>query len=110
MITVLKRNHLKRMVTGEDNIYADATFSNLLTDLQQIAEVCSNIGIATLVRVYPELADHEHLYFERLHAGGDEEYDALYSRVRQRYFTLLTGITDMQVKDESASEKAPSEV
>lgn len=110
MITVLKRNHLKRMVTGEDNIYADATFSNLLTDLQQIAEVCSNIGIATLVRVYPELADHEHLYFERLHAGGDEEYDALYSRVRQRYFTLLTGVTDMQVKDESASEKTPFEV
>ena len=94
MITVLRRNHLKRMVTGEDNIYADSTFSNLLTDLQQIADICSNVGVATLVRVYPELADHEHLYFERLRAGGDEDYDVLYNRVRQRYFSLLTGMIE----------------
>jgi len=91
MITVLKRNHLKRMVTGEDNIYADSNFSNLLIEFNRIADVCSNVGIATLVRVYPELADHEHLYFERLHAGGDEDFDTLYNRARQRYLVLLTG-------------------
>lgn len=91
MITVLKRNHLKRMVTGEDSIYADSNFSNLLIEFNRIADVCSNVGIATLVRVYPELADHEHLYFERLHAGGDEDFDTLYNRARQRYLVLLTG-------------------
>ena len=110
MVTVLKRNHLKRMVTGEDNIYADSTFSNLLTDIQQIADICSNIGIATLVRVYPELADHEHLYFERLHAGGDDDYDTMYSRVRQRYFALLTGVTNVQAKDNIISDESSSEM
>ena len=91
LITVLKRNHLKRMGTGECNIYADSTYTDLQIEFRRIADVCSNVGIATLVRVYPELADHEHVYFDRLHAGGDEAFDTAYQRVHQRYFALLPG-------------------
>ncbi|MBR6039293.1 MAG: hypothetical protein IKP38_02270, partial [Clostridia bacterium] len=90
LITVLKRNHLKRMSTGECNAYADTTFSDLLVEYHRIGDVCSNVGIATLVRVHPELADHEHLHFEQLHSGGDEGFDTAYKRVYQRYFALLT--------------------
>ncbi|MBQ2201912.1 MAG: hypothetical protein II412_05015, partial [Clostridia bacterium] len=54
-----------------------------------IGDVCSNVGIATLVRVQPELADHEHLYFERLHAGGDRSFDAAYRRAYRQYFGML---------------------
>ena len=90
LINVLKRNHLKRMSTGECNVYADSTYTNLMVEFRRIGAVCSNVGIATLVRVYPELADHEHLYFDKLHAGGDEAFDAAYERARQRYFALLT--------------------
>ena len=91
LITVLKRNHLKRMSTGECNVYADSTFTDLLIEFHRIGDVCSNVGIATMVRVYPELADHEHLYFDRLHAGGNEDFDAAYERAHQRYFALLPG-------------------
>ena len=91
LITVLKRNHLKRMSTGECNVYADSTYTDLQIEFRRIADVCSNVGIATLVRVYPELADHEHVYFDRLHAGGDEAFDTAYQRVHQRYFALLPG-------------------
>ena len=93
LITVLKRNHLKRMSTGECNVYADSTYTDLMIEFRRIADVCSNVGIATIVRVYPELADHEHNYFDRLHAGGDETFDAAYDRARERYFSLLTGIS-----------------
>ncbi len=93
LITVLKRNHLKRMSTGECNVYADSTYTDLMIEFRRIADVCSNVGIATIVRVYPELADHEHNYFDRLHAGGDETFNAAYDRARERYFSLLTGIS-----------------
>ena len=106
MITVLKRNHLKRMSTGECNLYADSTYTDLLIEFHRIADVCSNVGIATMVRVYPELADHEHLYFDRLHAGGNEDFDAAYGRVRQRYFTLLSGVSSMQSAE--AAPQAPT--
>ncbi len=90
LVNALKRNHLKRMSTGECNVYADSTYTNLMVEFRRIGAVCSNVGIATLVRVYPELADHEHLYFDKLHEGGDEAFDAAYERARQRYFALLT--------------------
>ena len=85
----LKKNHLKRMGTGECSMYADAIFSNLMVEFKRIADVCSNVGIATLVRVRPELADHEHLYFEGLHAGRDAEYNNAFQEAYDRYFALL---------------------
>ena len=90
LITVLKRNHLKRMSTGECNVFADSTYTDLMIEFRRIADVCSNVGIATIVRVYPELADHEHVYFDRLHDGGNETFDAAYNRARERYFALLS--------------------
>ena len=87
--TMLKRNHLKRMATGECNVYADSTYTDLLIEFRRIGDVCSNVGIATMVRVYPELADHEHKYFDRLHAGGNEDFDAAYNRVHDQFFSML---------------------
>ncbi len=96
LVNALKRNHLKRMSTGECNVYADSTYTNLMVEFRRIGAVCSNVGIATLVRVYPELADHEHLYFDKLHEGGDEAFDAAYERAHQRYFNLLNGVSAAQ--------------
>ena len=42
-----------------------------------------------MVRVHPELADHEHLYFESLHNGGDAEFNAAYEAAHARYFRQL---------------------
>ena len=93
LIAVLKRNHLKRMGTGECNVLSDSTYTDLLIEFRRIADVCSNVGIATIVRIHPELADHEHVYFDRLHAGGDEAFDAAYTRARERYFSLMPGFS-----------------
>lgn len=89
LITLLRRNHLKRMSTGECSPYADTAFSDLMVEFKRIADVCSNVGVATVVRVHPELADHEHLYFERLHGGGDESFNAAYDREYKFYFSML---------------------
>ncbi len=89
LVSVLKRRHLERMSRGECNVYADAGFTNLMVEFHRIADICSNVGVATVVRAHPELADHEHLYYEQLHSGNDEEFNEEYERVYKRYFTLL---------------------
>ena len=89
LIAVLRRNHLKRMSTGECDPYANTTFSDLMVEFQRIGSVCSNVGVATVVRVHPELADHEHLYFERLHGGSDEDFNAAYDQAYQHFFSML---------------------
>ena len=108
LITLLRRNHLKRMSTGECNAYADTTFSDLMVEFHRIGDVCSNVGVATVVRVHPELADHEHLYFERLHAGGDKTFDTAYKRAYQRYFSLLSKPTpEPALKTDDGNPAAP---
>ena len=111
LITALRQNHLRRMSTGECNAYADTTFSDLLVEFHRIGDVCSNVGIATVVRVRPELADHEHLYFEQLHSGGDEGFDVAYRRAHQRYFSLLNSQTAVtkEVTDANNTEEKPEE-
>ena len=86
---LLRRNHLRRLSLGQCNMYADSSFSNLGVEFRRIAAVCSNVGVATMVRVHPELADHEHLYFESLHTGGDAEFNAAYEDAHARYFRQL---------------------
>ena len=89
LIAKLRRNHLRRMSTGECKSYADATFTGLLGELQRIGDVCSNVGVATIIRVHPELADHEHLYFEKLHGGADADFNAAYDSAYKEYFSML---------------------
>ena len=95
------------MSTGECNVFADATFSDLMVEFHRIGDVCSNVGVATMVRVHPELADHEHLYFERLHAGSDEAFNAAYDRARQKYFSLLQRKTE-NAQAESGPAQPPA--
>ena len=89
IITVLKRNHLQRLSRGVCNIYADVSFTNLMVEIKRIADVCSNVGVATVVRVRPELADHEHIYYGELHSGGNERYDREYEKVHNSFFSRL---------------------
>ena len=104
IITVLKRNHLQRLSRGECSIYADVAFTNLMVELKRIADVCSNVGVATVVRVRPELADHEHMYYAELHSGGNERFDGEYNRVHESFFSRLH-------REESASaENLPAEI
>lgn len=85
MANSMKVNHLKRMVSGECNVYADVNFMNLLSDFRRIADVCSNVAEATLVRVNPQLADQEHTYFHALRSGRNEEFNRHYEYAREKY-------------------------
>ncbi len=64
--------------------------------------------MATLVRVYPELADHEHLYFERLRAGDDKAFNEAYNQTRRRYFALLPRL-DRVIEADPLSPPVPPE-
>ncbi len=90
----LKANHLKRMVEGKCNVYTDPTFMNLLNDMKRIADMCSNIGEATVVRAHPELANREHNYFSQLRSSDDfnKEYKKAYEKYVGRIDAAEAGI------------------
>lgn len=106
LIAQLKQNHFARMARGECNIMADAIFSNLMVEIKRITSVCSNIGIATMVRLRPELADHEHLYYESLQKGGDADFDKTFNKVHDLYFGQLeldNGSVQLELKFDEAT-------
>ena len=98
--TVLRRNHLRRMSLGQCDVYADSSFSNLGVEFRRVAALCSNVGVDTVVRIHPELADHEHLYFESLHNGSDADFNAAYQDARVRYFRQLDELQEILPSDE----------
>ena len=85
MVSKLKKNHLDRMGRGECDIYADSNFENLMSDMKRIADVSTNIGQATLIRVYPELADNGHTYFTKLRSGNDQRFNTEYNKAYEKY-------------------------
>ena len=92
IINTLKKHHLERMRAGLCQMDANASFTSLMIDIKRIAATCSNVGVATVVRVRPALADHEHLYYEQMRSGEDKEYNAVFDAAHDLYFTQLARI------------------
>ena len=89
LINEMTRNHFSRMSAGECSLLADAVFSNLMAEYKRVAGTCSNTGMATLVRIHPELASREHLFLETLDKNGGAEYRAVLEQTRGKYFGQL---------------------
>ena len=89
LIGEMTRNHFRRMGAGECSLLADAIFSNLMAEYKRVAGTCSNTGMATLVRIHPELASREHLFLETLDKSGDAAYRTVLEETRKKYFDQL---------------------
>lgn len=89
MVNVLNENHMKRLREGACGVYAGTEFLNLLSEIERISDVCSNVGVATVARVQPEIKHQVHDYVSMLHSGNDEEFNREYQEAHVQYFDLL---------------------
>ena len=100
LINEMTRNHFNRMSAGECSLLADAVFSNLMAEYKRIAGICSNTGMATLVRIHPELASREHMFLETLDKSGGDAYRSVLENTRKKYFDKLSS-AEAEVKAEA---------
>ena len=89
MVALLKENHLERLNKGECSVFSGTEFLNLLTEVEHISDLCSNVGLATVARVTPEMKHQIHNYLSDLHSGNDEVFNKEYKEAKERYFRLL---------------------
>lgn len=89
LVNALKDNHMERLRTGSCSVLAGTEFLNLLTEVERISDICSNIGVATVARVKPELKHQVHDYVSMLHSGRDADFNKEYQAAHNRYFRLL---------------------
>ncbi|MBQ7371649.1 MAG: Na/Pi cotransporter family protein, partial [Blautia sp.] len=89
LVNALKQNHMDRLREGSCGAFAGTEFLNLLTEVERISDICSNIGVATVARVKPELKHQVHDYVSMLHSGSDADFNKEYQAAHNRYFRLL---------------------
>lgn len=89
MVHALRQNHLERLRQGKCSVLAGTEFLNLLSDIERISDICSNVGVATIARLNPALKHEIHDYVSRLHAGKDAEFNREYHEAHDHYFELL---------------------
>ena len=90
LVSEMTQNHFARMSAGECSMLADAVFSNLMVEYRRVAGTCSNTGIATLVRIHPELVSKEHLFLETLDKTGGAAYREALEQTHRKYFERLS--------------------
>ena len=90
LANTLHDNHLKRLREGQCSVRAGIMFLEILTNASRISDTCSNVGIATIVRVHPERAKLAHSYISSLHQGDDEKYNEEYQKAHDLYFRQLS--------------------
>ena len=103
LISEMTRNHFSRMSAGECSLLADAIFSNLMAEYKRVAGTCSNTGMATLVRIHPELASREHMFLETLDKTGDAGFRSILEQTHAKYFDLLHQAEAVSVGGEQLS-------
>ena len=89
VINTLHDNHLVRLRNGVCTINAGISFLDVLTNMERISDICSNIGISVVARVKPELAALAHNYVTTLHEGGDSQFKEEYNRIHEEFFREL---------------------
>lgn len=93
LVNAMKDHHINRIKEGLCSMEGGAEFLNFLSDIERISDICSNVGVATVARVYPELAEQAHDYISLLHQGGNEEFNKEYKQAHDEYFAKLDGVT-----------------
>lgn len=90
----LKEHHVKRLARGDCNIYTGTIFLNLLNDLERISDVCSNVGVATIIRANPNENIESHEYMSSLHHGDNTTFNLEYKNAHDYYFNRLEDIEE----------------
>lgn len=89
IVNTLHDNHLTRLREGKCAVSSGAAFVELISNLERISDICSNVGIAVVARVNPEIASLAHSYVTTLHQGNDREYGDEYEKAHDKYFAIL---------------------
>lgn len=81
----LKASHVTRLRDGQCSIDTAFSFVEALSNLERIADHCSNIAVF-LITVQEDHQDFDtHAYLHALHRGSSAAYEAYYKEYQQKY-------------------------
>ena len=94
IVVKLKESHVDRLKKGVCNTPNGMAFIDVLTNLERVADQCSNIALLIMSHDDHTIIGNYHGYLKELHKGGEADYDAEIERRRQQYITRLNALTE----------------
>ena len=79
----MKRNHIERLQKDECTIELGFVYSDIITNLERIADHCSNIGVSILQR--EESAYEPHEYLSHVKNDGENDFISQYDVYKSKY-------------------------
>ena len=89
MVTTLKDRHVERLKHGQCTTQNGIVFMDLLTNLERVADQCSNIGLLILSKNDQSILGNHHGYVRELHKGGEEIYNTELIKRKEQYMHKL---------------------
>lgn len=81
MCDLIKLRHVERLQSGEIPISQGFVFNDILTNLERVADHCSNLAVAVIELQQDEMDAHEYIIsLKRMHSHNFDELYAEYSR------------------------------
>ncbi|MBQ7986524.1 MAG: PhoU domain-containing protein, partial [Clostridia bacterium] len=79
----MKRNHIERLQKEECTIELGFVYSDIIANLERIADHCSNIGVSILQR--EESAYEPHEYLSHVKNDGENDFISQYDVYKSKY-------------------------
>ena len=89
LVNSLHDNHIARLRDGKCKVNSGIVFLDILTNIERISDICSNIGVATIARANPGAETLAHSYISSLHQGNDKDYNMEYSRIHTEFYNMF---------------------
>ncbi|MBO4420670.1 MAG: Na/Pi cotransporter family protein, partial [Lachnospiraceae bacterium] len=89
LVNSLHDNHIARLRDGKCKVNSGIIFLDILTNIERISDIRSNIGVATIARANPGAETLAHSYISSLHQGNDKDYNMEYSRIHSEFYNMF---------------------
>lgn len=84
----LKLRHIERLKTGDCAIERGIKFLDMLSDMERVADHCSNVAVHVLSRNDDKDEVNHHAYIDEIHKGDSKEYADAYEEFGKKYSLL----------------------
>ncbi len=81
----LKNRHINRLKNGSCAIDRGVYFLDMLSDIERIADHCSNVGVHVLRRNQTKYSINHHEYIDNIHKGESPEYMNALKKFSEKY-------------------------
>lgn len=89
IVNTLKDMHVERLKAGECSVEAGIVFLEILTNLERIADHCSNVG-SNIIGSEDKRGGYEsHEYIRSAHEATDTAYVETFNNYMERYYSAL---------------------